>query len=118
MKITRTRIFKASVDVEIPDGEGVRTEAFIGHFMALASDELATWPGVSLEEQDQNLRRVLVGWDGLKDDLTAVGAKGDDDLPDFAYSAENRDLLIRDLFIRRALLRTYAVSLSGAKRGN
>lgn len=118
MKITRNRIFKAPVDVLIPDGEATRTETFIGHFAALPSDELASWPGTSLPDQDENLRRVLVGWDGLKDDSEDVGPADGAELPDFGFSPENRDTLIRDLFIRRALLKTYAVALSGAKRGN
>lgn len=112
MKINRTRIFKSKVDVTIPDGETDRVETFIGHFLALPSDELQQWPGHTLEDQDTNLRRVFVGWEGLVDD-----GEGETAQP-YLFTPENRDDMIRDLFIRRALLRTYAVALSGAKRGN
>lgn len=111
MKFNPNRIFKTKVDVSIPTADGEDTIQFVAQFKALSTDEMVGWPGQTMREQDDNLRRVLVGWDGITADLDGTDAP-------FVFSPENRDALISDFFVRTALLTTYAKALAGVRRGN
>jgi|GEM_PF-1294879 len=113
MKFIKNRPFKARVKVEFPSADPDASEVaeFTGHFVSLPMDELAALPLDTVDQQESYLRRVFVGWDGMTDDTEGKDAP-------FAFSEENRNLLIRDFHIRRAVMDVYAASLSGMKRGN
>lgn len=111
MKFVKHRPFKAQITVEVPGAEGADDMKFTAHFIALSMDELKSHKLETAEEQDAYLRAIFVGWDGITDDTEGE----DKPLP---FTPENRDMLIGDLFIRRALQETYASTMAGQKRGN
>lgn len=114
MRLSATRQFSATVVVNMPTATGAPADedmTFTARFRALTTDEFQAHDLASGEGQNAYLRDVLCGWEGLVDDT------GGEDKP-LAFTPENRDALIRDFFVRRALMETYAQALAGAKRGN
>lgn len=111
MKITRTRTFRATVTVTVPDGDLQTSSTFTAVFKALSTEDLAEHRLGTIEEQDAYLQAFLVGWEGLIDDLDGTEKP-------FEFSEANRRLLISDVFVRRALLEAYSGAMVGAKRGN
>jgi hypothetical protein len=114
MKIVKNRLFKMRVKAHLPDetGEGTEEHSFVGHFTALNSDELSEHRLATLADQEAFLSRVFAGWEGLTD-----GRDGEEDSV-FAVTDANREFLIKDVFVRPALIQAYQLGLSGAKRGN
>ena len=111
MKISRTRSFRATVTIAVPDGDTTSSQSFTALFRALTAEELGAHSFGTIKEQDAYLTAILIGWEGLTDDLDGA------DKP-FEFSEENRRLLISVVFIRRALMDAYSEALLGAKRGN
>lgn len=114
MRISSTRYFTATVAVAMPTTAGSPADedmTFTARFRALTTDEFQAHDLGSGEGQNAYLRDVLCGWEGLIDDTDG------EDKP-LAFTPEHRDALIRDFFVRRALMETYAQALAGAKRGN
>ena len=115
MKFVKRRPFKAQIIVEFPcvdrGADGADDMKFTAHFVALSLEELKSHKMETTDDQDAYLRAVFVGWDGIIEDTDGP----EKPLP---YTAENRDMLMGDLFIRRALQETYATTMAGLKRGN
>lgn len=114
MRLSATRQFSATVVVNMPWAEGqpaAEPLTFVGHFRALTTDDFQQHDMASIEGQSAYLRQVFLGWEGVIDDTDG------EDKP-LKFSTEARDVLIRDFFVRQALLGTYAEALGGAKRGN
>ena len=111
MKIVKNRTFRTKVSVELPTEAGFETVSFVGVFKALTQEELEAAAFGTNAEQRAFISQVLIGWDGVTDDQDGS------DKP-YPFSPENRDLLLQDIFIMRAVNLAYAAALSGAKRGN
>lgn len=110
MKFIKRRPFKAQINVEFPDADGAEM-TFTAHFVALGVDELQSYKLDTVESQTAYLLAVFVGWDGIIEDT-------DGPEKPLQFTPENRDMLIGDLFIRRALQDTYRDTMAGLKRGN
>lgn len=113
MKFIKNRPFKARVKVEFPaaNGEGIDAQEFTGHFVSLPIDEVEQMDYATNEGQEDYLRRILVGWEGLTDDTDGKDAP-------MLFSPENHTLLIRDSRVRAAVINAYVEKVHGAKRGN
>lgn len=111
MKIVKNRVFRTKVLVELPSEDGFEVQSFIGMFKALSQDELEGRRVGTNDEMKAFYAVVLIGWDGLTDDLDGK------DEP-FLFSPENRDALLQDVFIMRGVHQAYIGALAGAKRGN
>lgn len=102
LTITDTLDFTHKVQVRVPVDGGHASQEFSARFRACDIDELR-----DLAPEDQ-LRRVWIGWDGV---VTPEGQP-------VPFSDAARDHLIGMLFVRTAVLRTYAEAIAGAARGN
>lgn len=111
MKIVKNRVFRTKVSVELPTEEGFDSQTFTGIFKALTQDELEERRIGTNEEQKAFYGDVLIGWEGLTDDLGGIEQP-------HPFSPENRDSLLQDIFVMRGVHNAYIGAMSGAKRGN
>jgi hypothetical protein len=94
--------FKTDVEVTLPNGE---QQTFTGAFTYL--DDEANEEAVKASNAEL-LRKVWIGWDGIVDA---------DDKP-LAFSAEQRDLLLRHLYIHNAVVSAYVQARAGLRAKN
>lgn len=111
MKIVKDRQFRRRVDVEFPAEDGVEVQSFTALFLALQAERMEGRFLRTDEEQSGFLSEVLIGWEGLSED------RGDEVAP-YPFSPGNLRELLQDVFVRRALLKTYLDAMAGVKRGN
>jgi len=111
LKIIRNPEFKAQVKVLVPSDGGQREQQFTVRFRALTRSEEAGFDAMSATSTDDFLRRIVIGWEELKDE----------DGQTFEFSDEHLSLLIDLHYIRFAIVQAYTNAISGvraAKRGN
>lgn len=111
MKILKERSFRKKIEVEFPAEDGPERQSFVAVFRVLKPDALEGRYLRTDEEQRAFLADVLVGWDGLTEDRDGHDAP-------FLFSAENRNELLSDVFVRRAVLKTYLDAMTGVAAGN
>ena len=109
MKKTKNPTFTHNVEVRRPVDGGFKDESLTVRFLALPVDRLEEFNLFTTDGTTDYLKTIVVGWG---DDYL-----GDDDKP-IPFSDAERDELINDPPVRRALVETYAKALSGAKAGN
>lgn len=103
--ITTRPTFVRDVPVDIPHGDGHRTEHLRTTFVALYDDEDAPASGDKLRAF---LERCVERFDDL----------ADDDGNEIPFSPDVKGDLLARPYVRMALLREYLRSMSGAKSGN
>lgn len=111
MKIVKDRTFRAKVTVAIPDADQNLTSNFNVTFKALSRSELTAFKVDTFEAQDDFLRAVIVGWDGVTEDRDGR----DEPMP---FTTENLNMLLDDPLIQPALLNAWGKALADARRGN
>ena len=104
----KVKTFKWPVEVEEPSntkpGKFEKSE-FTAIFKRVKMSELE---GVTDAESASLLKKVLVGWEGIKDE----------DGKDVAYSDKTRSQLFDDPYVLRAVINAYTESLLGAQAKN
>ncbi len=108
LKIVKNPEFTARVKVQVPTENGVIEESFVGRFRTISISDAEKFNGFATEEVSNWLRRILIGWEGIKDE----------DGKDVPFSDEAREQLIDIPFIRNAIGAAYNAAMMGAKRGN
>lgn len=111
MKIIRNPEFKTTVKVLVPTDGGQREQQFTVRFRALTRSEEAGFDAMNASSTDDFLRRIVIGWEDLKDE----------DGQPFEFSDERLNLLIDLHYIRFAIVQAYTNAISGvraARRGN
>lgn len=108
MKIVKNRPFKATVKVVYPGVDAAADDNFKGHFIALDRKELAQTVLGTVEAEDAFIDKMFTGWEGLVDSTDAP----------FEVSVENREALLSDLAVRRAIIETFREEMTGLRRGN
>lgn len=113
MKIVKNRPFRRTVDVKFPaaDGQGTEEQSFMGHFIALTTDEAAEYQLHNAAAREAFLTRVFLGFEGIEDDMEP----GDVPWPN---TPENVAALIKDPFVQPALVQAYIAALAGVARKN
>lgn len=106
--IVQTPEFTRTVDIQMPEGEGVRTEQFRATFRWLPSDTLQEFDNRSTDGIKDMLRAIIVRCDELL---------GDDDRP-LEWSDTVRETLLGWSNARAALLLAYNAAWVEEKRGN
>lgn len=108
--IRKDHSFKITVEIPVPQEDGTfKTESFDGMFEVIGQDEIDTMMTTHLANFDAVLvRRVLKGWDRVKD--------ADGELVPFSDKA--LDDVLRVPYQRAAISRAYTEVLSGARRKN
>lgn len=103
-KIDPTPEFSHKVKVRVPVDGGFADQEFTARFRVMP------WSEVNATDADPagQLRRIWIGWDGIVDDAGEA----------VPFSDAARDQLIDLLYVRTAVLETYASAMTGAKRGN
>ncbi|MDB5658312.1 MAG: hypothetical protein JWS10_927 [Cypionkella sp.] len=108
MKIVKNRPFKATVKVVYPGDDATADSSFIGHFLTLNREALQGIVLGTTEAEDEYMAKMFTGWEGLVDS---------DDAP-FDINPENREALLGDMAVRRAVMATYREEMAGLRRGN
>jgi hypothetical protein len=111
LKIIRNPEFNAPVKVLVPTDGGQREQQFTVRFRALTRSEEMGFDPLNATSTEDFLRRIVVGWEDLKDEDGSA----------FEFSDEHLNVLIDLHYIRFALVQTYTSQISGvraARRGN
>ncbi len=100
--------FTHKVKVKVPVNGGFEDQDFKATFAVMPTDEVATYDLSQGEGSSDFLKKIVVGMDDLI---------GKDEQP-IPYNDAVRDALIGQLYVRKALVRTYFEAVSGAQTGN
>jgi len=100
--------FTHTVKVRVPVNGGFEDQDFKATFAVMPTDEVKQYD-LSIGDQSTDfLRKIVVGMTDLI---------GKDEQP-VSYNDQVRDALIGQLYVRKALVRTYFEAVSGAASGN
>ncbi len=100
--------FTHTVKVRVPVDGGFEDQDFKATFEVLPTDEIKKYDLDDRDDSTAFLVRIVQGMDDLI---------GKDDQP-VPYNHQVRDVLLRQLYVRKALVRTYFSAVSGAQAGN
>ncbi len=106
--------FTHTVKVRVPVDGGFEDQDFKATFQVMPSDEVANYDlnkgegSADILGATDFLKKIVVGMSDL------IG-KDEKPLP---YNDQLRDALLRQLYVRNALVRTYFSAVSGAQAGN
>lgn len=108
LKIVKNPEFTSKVKVQVPLEGGPQEQSFTARFRALSVSETEAFNMLTTESVSEWLRRILIGWEGVRDE-------DGDELP---FSDAAREQLIDVPFVRMAVIAAYNAAMLGAKRGN
>lgn len=100
--------FSHTVKVQVPVDGGFKDQDFKATFAVVATDDIQNYDLSSGSGTKDFLRAAIVHMSELVD-------KNNDPI---SYNDEIRDLLLGQLYVRKALVRTYFDAVSGAQLGN
>lgn len=100
--------FTHTVKVKVPVDGGFDEQSFKATFNVIPTEEVADYDLGDGEGSTAFLRRAIVGMDELVDK----------DKKPVPYNDKLRDALLGQLYVRKALARTYFDAVAGAQSGN
>jgi hypothetical protein len=106
--VTKHPQFTHKVKVQVPVNGGFETQDFDATFNVVPTDEVGDYDLSSGAGSTDFLRRAV-------DSITDLVDENDQPI---TYNDGIRDLLFGQLYVRRALVRTYFDAVSGAQAGN
>lgn len=100
--------FTHIVKVKVPVDGGFKDQSFKATYAVIPTDEMSEYDLGGGEGSKEFLQRAVVGMSDLVDK----------DGETISYSDELRDKLLCQLYVRKALARTYFEAIAGAQAGN